>query len=345
MNILFTASVEGNSGPANVNRELVAHWPSGDQVMTIKAPNKFGRAGEFFRAIIIADVVIAIGGTAVRERMAASYIRMDKHKKLVVLSHGYAPYENEINHLHYSKEAMIENRDFLAKADAVVAVSRHHMHFLEKQQPNLADHLAYINNAIDPFTQEEHDDYDGNAPLTVAVSGGDRPVKGNEVVARSVSILRKQGIDCRLLVFGDIDGHNPEFDQLLDKSWVTSYGQIPRADFILKLRTTSVFVMNSIYEPFGLSALDALEAGCPVLLSAECGVNDVLGMQNKDVIENNQDAQVIARQILAIAHQSNAERLYRTIDFSKLNWTVSAQRLRDICHAVVNKEDLREFMA
>lgn len=341
MNILFAGSVEGNNGPANVNRELVHHWPAEDQITTITGKNKVQRLLDFVPKLMAADVVITVGGTKL-ESVATSYMRAC-HKKTVVISHGYTPYENVINHLQCSQKVIADNRAFLANADVVVAVSREHMHFLERQQPELIGHTTYINNAVNPFSQMAHRQYDGHSALTVAVSGGDRPIKGNEIVAKSVMKLRKQGVDCRLLVFGDIDGHNPEFDKLLDEPWVTNNGQLPHSVFISALQQASVFVMNSVYEPFGLSALDSLNAGCPLLLSLNCGVNDVLSVSDDDVIENIHDSDEIAQKILATAEHPNAKRLYGSIDFTRFNWDVSAKRLRDICSAVAYDEDLRPF--
>lgn len=324
-----------------MNHELVHHWPDQDEIMTIDGTAKAARLMDFLPKLAAADIVIAIGGTKL-ESIAASYMKMMR-KKMVVLSHGYLPYENNINHLHFSQTEMMKNRDFLAGANAVVAVSRHHMHFLEQQQPELIGHVAYINNAINPFIQQVHREYAGHGTLTVAVSGGDRPIKGNENVAKSVQKLRHQGIDCRLSVFGDIEGNNPEFDRLLDQEWVTNNGQMQHKAFLSELRKADVFVMNSVYEPFGLSALDALEAGCPVLLSSHCGVNDVLDIRGSDVIRNIKDTDEIGQKILAVAQHSNAYRLYQSIDFKSLNWTVSASRLSDICHAVSKGQSLRKF--
>lgn len=341
MKVLFTGSVMGNSGPANVNRELVRHWPDEDGILVIPERNKILRLLDLISKLMSSDAVIVFSGT-ILEHIAISYMKIS-HKKSLVINHGYLPYENKINHLHCSSKEIKANKNLLANADVVVAVSRPHMQFLEKHQPDLIGHVVYINNAISSFTQKTHQDYDGHGVLTVAVSGGDRPIKGNEFVAKSVMKLREQGIDCRLFVFGDIDGNNHEFDNFLDKNWVTNNGQVSHSVFLSRLQTTSIFVMNSEYESFGLSAMDALEVGCPILLSSHCGVDDVLKLRECDVIEDNHDVNEISNKILTIAKCSNSRRLYQSINFDSLNWNNSAKRLRDICCAAVKGKDLKEF--
>jgi glycosyltransferase involved in cell wall biosynthesis len=53
-------------------------------------------------------------------------------------------------------------------------------------------------------------------------------------------------------------------------------GHLPQADVAMWLRRANVFVLPSVYEPFGLALLEAMACGCPVIASAAGGPKDVV---------------------------------------------------------------------
>ena len=111
-------------------------------------------------------------------------------------------------------------------------------------------------------------------------------------------------------------------------------GQIAQAEFLKALSHTDVFVMNSRRDSFGMSATDALAAGASLLLSCNCGVADVLKLEESDIVFDCEDANEVAQKILYLASHPNAQRLYGALDFDALGWDGSANRLCEICHDV-----------
>ena len=101
-------------------------------------------------------------------------------------------------------------------------------------------------------------------------------------------------------------------------------GQVTQDRFIEELRTIDVFVMASLHESFGLSAIDALQSGASLLLSDQCGVAEVLSLQDCDRITIKNSEQEVARKIERLIKYPNAERLAKTVNYKRYNWEVFA---------------------
>lgn len=95
----------------------------------------------------------------------------------------------------------------------------------------------------------------------IAVSGGSRLIKGNDIVAKAVSRLRDKGLPCILVVYGDIGFDEPRIGESSIPDGLIFKGQISHEAFLNDLTSVDLFIMNSRHDSFGMSALDALGAG------------------------------------------------------------------------------------
>lgn len=327
MKVAFLSSTEGNKGPSNVHRELVAHWPESDILLLAAQNPKHLKIVDSVIKGLRADVVLS--GDADWAELVACRVLHAFGRPVVCFNHGYVPFENDINGLGLSRRKTDAYQRYLEIADAVVANSKHQMKFVARMQPRLEDRLTFVNNAVDPFEQREHH-ASSDGTIHVAASGGTRPIKGNETVAKAVRILNERGLKATLTVYGRGYAENPELSKLLDLPYIGMKGQVPREQLLRDLQNVDVFVMNSVHESFGLSALDAIEASCSLLISRNCGVADVLTLEDDDVVEDCKDAVEVADKIVGLLAHPNAERLYRALDFDALSWKRTAQKLRDV---------------
>lgn len=88
-----------------------------------------------------------------------------------------------------------------------------------------------------------------------------------------------------------------------------------------------LFVMPSISEPFGLTALEAVGYGTPVLVSRQSGVAEVL---RNSMRVDFWDARELANKILAVVqHDELRDELHRNLhqEFEKLTWDDAAAKL------------------
>lgn len=113
-------------------------------------------------------------------------------------------------------------------------------------------------------------------------------------------------------------------------------GRVEQHEFLQGLAETDVFVTASLHESFGLSAIDALQAGASLLVSDACGVNDTIALQDSDIVSNEATAEEIAEGILRLWHGPNVERLAVSIDYERYSWDAAARRVRDICAGSLN---------
>lgn len=261
---MLVGDVSDNAGPSNVHRELIAHWPTGEELLLPRWSNAASKLVSVIIASMRCDALFSVG--AGRLDAIAHAIARRRNVPVIVLVHGYLPYENEANNLGLSDEVVREWRSMLYAADVVVTNSEFHADCLRAAEPDIAEKVRWFNLGIEPFIPREH--VSQGEAIRVAVSGGTRPIKGNEIVARAVSALQQQGHRVELLVFGRAYADNPQLEDALRACGGRMEGQVSQGDFLDALSRTDVFVMNSRRESFGMSAIDALAGGRPFLFRA-----------------------------------------------------------------------------
>ena len=338
MRTLLLSSVEGNSGPDAVNRKIVEHWPETEDIITIRQCSRLGKITRSFLAARSADVVVSAAGDWLEILACSAFHRIGI--PVVCFNHGYLPFENEANNLGLSGSKVAAYKKYLKEADLVVANSKHQMHFLQQMQPELTVKTAYVNNAVEPFPQQKREGKKSEKAI-IAVSGGTRPIKGNEVVARAIRRMADHGITCELQVFGYSYADNPALMKALDSIDGQLFGQVSAWQFLERLGNADIFVMNSRHESFGLSALDAISAGTSVLLSKNCGVADLLSLDETDVVQDCENEEEIASKLIHLLEYPNAKRVYESIDFHALNWESSVREFFWLCKHVVDARQAR----
>ena len=326
MKTFFALGIDGNTGPSNANCSLYRNWPISGKTLLLSSSGKVQKLISAVLGGLWCDVVVSSGpGKCVK--IATSLARL-RGKASVGFCHGYLPFENEINSLGLSDAELRAFVKWLDSCDAVATNSAFQADFLKSRQPTLAYKVTATYLGLDYFEQSSRKASTGS--LVVAVSGGSRPIKGNEVVAHAVSLLRKQGVKTEIRVFGRCYSKNESLEKLVNQCGLFR-GQISHKEFLSELNKVDVFVMNSRHEPFGLSAIDALEAGCSLLLSKHCGVAELFELSEEDVIEDCEDANELASKILSLANRPNSIRLYKSLDFDLYSWKSASARLFDVC--------------
>ncbi len=110
------------------------------------------------------------------------------------------------------------------------------------------------------------------------------------------------------------------------------------------LGLSDVYIMPSVSEPFGISPLEAMQVGCPVILSHQSGCSEIL----KNVIKVNYwDITATANAIIAIldglnpAHGSTPSALYTALsmhgrsEVGGITWPASSQKLYSVYSSLI----------
>jgi glycosyltransferase involved in cell wall biosynthesis len=101
----------------------------------------------------------------------------------------------------------------------------------------------------------------------VLAAGDLRPKKNLGVLVRAFAGLCREGLPHRLLLAGADLGSAGEIHRLAAATPVDLLGFVENAQLDALLRGADALVLPSLYEGFGLVALDAMARGCPVVLA------------------------------------------------------------------------------
>lgn len=334
MKILFIGNMESNTGPSNVNRELVHHWPQHDKVINVYDRNRIVEMAKGISHGLICDVVISTEGSwaDIVIHAVLSFFK----KPVVSFLHGYLPFENEIDALGCSQLKVDRFIHHLRTSDALVGNSKFQLDYVTEALDDYSGVSAYVDLGITPFRVVPSAAGQMAHPV-VAVSGGNRPIKGNVAVAKAVRELRDAGTPCELVVYGELNPNHPELLDVGNDIGAKFLGQVSHSIFLDSLKQTSVFVMNSLHDSFGLSAIDAVSSGASVLLSKNCGVCDAFDLQECDTIQDRDDVGEIKDKVAYLIDHPNAERLGNSIDFERYSWERASVKLRETCAIVAGR--------
>jgi glycogen(starch) synthase len=102
--------------------------------------------------------------------------------------------------------------------------------------------------------------------------------------------------------------------------------------------TSSVYVMPSVSEPFGITPLEAIQAGVPVIVSNQSGVSEVMPHAIKVDFWNTDElanaiCNVLAYDSLALTLQKNAQE-----EIKKITWDKAARKLKHIYHELSTRQ-------
>ncbi len=242
----------------------------------------------------------------------------------------------------------IEGISFML-ADRIVAVSQHTKNMIVEDYGIPADKIEVVHNSIETDTLEPLDDDNSYHYLSAMRANGYRIVvavsrltvqKGlpnllhaaKEVVARApktlflivgsgeqyfelITLAADLGIAQNVLFTGFLRG----------KAWRDSYA------------AADLFVMPSVSEPFGLTALEAIGYGTPALITRQSGVAEVLHNCLKvDFWDINSMANKITATVQNDALRDTLhEGAYH--EYSRMNWNDAADKLLHLYQKHISK--------
>ncbi len=177
-----------------------------------------------------------------------------------------------------------EERRGLHAADCIVAVSQHTKNVIVEHYGIVPERIVVVHNGIN------HQEYRHALPVVLE----NVKSEGKKIVLFVGRITIQKGADYfikvakRVLEFDPnvlfvISGSGDMEHQIIRQASDLGLGDkiifagFVRGDELLKLyRAADLYVMPSVSEPFGLTALEALANGTPILVSRQSGVSEVI---------------------------------------------------------------------
>lgn len=114
------------------------------------------------------------------------------------------------------------------------------------------------------------------------------PVKRPEVFVEMAALVHKEVTDARFTLYGPDEGSLPLVRELIAArglETVVSYGgALEHADAMRAFAKASVYVLPSVNELFGMTVLEALAVGTPVVCTDGCGIAGELARRGAAVV-------------------------------------------------------------
>lgn len=327
--IFLDGEYNKNEGPSNVNRELIKS--SNGKIGSYKHRNKYLKRIEKIIGMITCDVLIISTPDVYGPKMLKIRKKFFPSKKSVYLMHGYNKFENDINHLGLSDERLNTEQNILRQVDLVLGVSESFEKWLVKEVPWLKGKTFFLNNGIVQIGNHIIHRQNNDGYLHISVAGGDREIKNNDEIARAVEALNQKNVKSQLKIYGAMVHDAKTFSKYGNTLCI---GQLESEDFYQELSKSDIFILNSEVESFGLSVIDALQAGCSVLVSQYAGVNSILSLDDNDIIFDPHDINEIIFKIQNVSKNPNNARMVNKIDYEHYSWRNVSDRLVNICNCL-----------
>lgn len=225
-------------------------------------------------------------------------------------------------------------------ADKIIAISMHTKRAIVRDYGVPADKIEVIHNSIDSTEIAPLDDQNAYRYITTMKRLGYRVVvnvgrltiqKGLPNLLRAAQAVISREPKTILLIVGS----GEQYGELVELAADLGIGQnVIFADFQRGKRwrdafgVADLFVMPSVSEPFGLTPLEAIGYGAPVLVSKQSGVSEVL---NNCLKVDYWDIDEMANKILAvIQNDSLRDELWQNAyqEYQTLSWNDASKKVR-----------------
>ena len=211
-----------------------------------------------------------------------------------------------------------------------------------------------------PIPKDEARAFVGTPPdeQMILFVGRIEPLKGVEVLMRAISLMRKKGVACEIPHYLAIIGGEPDSDEKRVSAEMARLkllcGELDLCEMAVFLGKRSqdilpyyysaadLLVMPSLYESFGLVALESMACGTPVVASKVGGLAYLVrdGVNGYTVSDGDIDA--LSAQITALLrHPQHRENLGRqAIQFAQdYSWEKIASRIADLYGNLISTSD------
>lgn len=323
--ILLVGDFISNTGPATVNKQLKLHF--GNKISYSEKDSIRERVLELIIKTKKYDVVCFSGFSKVN--IIGMLLTKIFGKKSAYLMHGYGIYEDRINGESSLKRFVLENLT-LHLSNSIICVSKPFMKFMMEERPALKKKLDYVNNGIDLGALEKNRTFKVDREDNVILSvGGGMPRKKILKVCEALDLInRRTDLNLKFIVIGKSHLHTEEICKYPFVQYIENVPYDLMGEYYSR---ATLYVQNSVFETFGLAVIEALNAGCNLLISKNVGVKSAFKNQiDQDIIEDCDDVIEISDKILYNLKNSNNQRLKSSLDNTMVDIKETSKRLIEI---------------
>ena len=261
-----------------------------------------------YKGVRKADILLICSKSKIN--YTAINIAKRTRKKIIYLVHGCASYEAVIKNPFISEEQLNAIKRYEAivydASDRIVCVSKSCMKFVQKQFPKYGNKMDYIYNVVDVnkiknVCQEKKYLRQGNKILSV---GGGMRRKNNLTIAKTID---KNFDNLEYIVVGDMLEDGEEIKKFGFVTWIR---HLTHETLLQLMNETDLYIQNSTFETFGLAIIEALYAGCSLLVSQAVGCMELFEtITDMDIIYDTSNEIEISEKIKYLLQNPNNRRL------------------------------------
>lgn len=209
----------------------------------------------------------------------------------------------------------------VGNANRVITVSRRSAKRLETELSCSSKKIDVVYNAVDPalFKSKVKKEEFGFTDGLVLFHGRLSIQKGPEFFLQSAKLVLEEEKDARFVISGRGDMMPRLINMAIDlgiADKVTFTGYLPEEQLADLYAVADVYVFPSVSEPFGITVLEAMASGTPVILSKTSGVAEIVDHVLKvDFWDTHQ----MASKIIALLRYSALRQLLSANAISELS--------------------------
>lgn len=258
-------------------------------------------------------------------------------KKLVVHVHAL---ECDRSGLHIDSRVYDIERRGMEEADHIIAVSQRTKDLIVSHYGVPASKITVVHNGITgPLTPTSHSHTQKRISGQVCVFlGRITQQKGPEYFLEAAYLVSQKYPDVRFVMAGCGDMLPQMIERMAELKLVKNFhftGFVDETQRDKLLSEADLFVMPSVSEPFGLSPLEAIQHGVPVIVTKQSGVSEVLHHAIKvDFWDVRRIADAIIK-VLSIPALKTQLQEGAPEDLAGLGWDKAAAKVMQIYREVV----------
>lgn len=236
-----------------------------------------------------------------------------------------------------------EVRAVVRAADRVIAVSEFLANVIRRQLGADDPKIVTVHNGVDTDRFQPADPPPRNDPPVILFLGRLQPIKGPDILLRAANILRQRGQRFRIRFVGSVlgsFGRDPatEYERDLLRlaeplgDDVEFVGFTDRHGVVAQYQGADIFCAPSNWdEPFGLTVVEALACGLPVVAARRGGIPEAGG--DAALYFEPPDAEALAGHVANLINDEAEQRKVATRGRERavaLSWRSQYQRLRGL---------------
>ncbi len=227
------------------------------------------------------------------------------------------------------------------KADAIITVSNYTKQIIVEKYQIDSEKIYPVYNAMDFQFNVSQEVKKPIRQKIVLFLGRITFQKGPDYFVRAAKKVVEKVQNVKFLMVGTGDMYTRMIEMAADLGLGKFFhytGFLERSKIEQIFKISDVYVLPSVSEPFGLTVLEALKAGVPVIVSKQSGVSEII----KNAIKVDfWDVDDIANHIINILeneeYKNQLKQKLVEEEIHKISWYDSAQKIEEIYHIVLSK--------